>query len=186
MLKFFFNRERKYLDNDYWFRLSRKQAKVLGLDKSPPLDILDVGLGSGHFVAVCRELGHRCVGLDQVGSSKFIKTVRESIGVDDVIESTIAANTPFPEIGKFDLVTTYRCRFYYVAAEGRPWSTAEWNFFLDDLRDNVLKPGGRFVLQTPTRGRAKWNEGTGTDVIELLEARGATTVGNVLVFAPLR
>ena len=71
LLKFFFNRERKYLDNDYWFRLSRNQAKALGLDVSPRLDILDIGLGSGHFVAVCRGLGHHCIGLDQVGGSSY-------------------------------------------------------------------------------------------------------------------
>jgi hypothetical protein len=43
-------------------------------------------------------------------------------------------------------VVAYNCPFNYVRGERRLWNRAEWTFLLDHLRDDVLKRGGRFVI----------------------------------------
>jgi hypothetical protein len=45
------------------------------------------------------------------------------------------------------LVTAFRSQFNVVRKEKRLWNLDEWAFFLDDLRDNVLKPNGRFFFR---------------------------------------
>ena len=37
-------------------------------------------------------------------------------------------------------MTSYRGQFNYYDDEKRLWMLPEWTFFLDDLRDHVLKP----------------------------------------------
>jgi hypothetical protein len=38
-----------YADFELWITRAWKGAKRLGLDNSPPLDVLDIGMGPGHF-----------------------------------------------------------------------------------------------------------------------------------------
>lgn len=148
---------------------------------------MDLGLGSGHFLHVCQSLGHRCVGLDQEGASDYICSVRRSLGVSDVVEHTITPLQPLsPFSQRFDLVTSYRCRFYYIGEEGRLWTLAEWDFFLNDLRDNVLQTNARFVLHMPPVKRDKWGLCLDPKVIKLFQERGAVPIGNALLFEPLR
>ena len=65
-----------------------------------------------------------------------------------VVEHTIKPKELLPpNLGSFDLVTSFRAQFNYHGKEKRLWDLDEWNFFLDDLRDNVLKPDGRFALR---------------------------------------
>ncbi|HWM32462.1 MAG TPA: methyltransferase domain-containing protein [Methyloceanibacter sp.] len=185
LLRRFFNRERKYLDDDLQLRRAQSQADALALERSPPLEILDIGLGSGHFLAICQKLGHRCVGLDQTGASNFIKEIRASLGVTNVIEHTIEPLKPFPPMGRFDLITCYRCRFYFIGKAKRLWNEQEWVFFLNDIRDHLLKPNGRFVLHAPPTKRAKWEAQFSPAIAKLLHDRGGRAAGNILMFAPL-
>jgi hypothetical protein len=55
----------KFADLDKEMARAWKTATGLGLDQSPPIDILDLGLGAGYFLYVCQRLGHRVVGLDR-------------------------------------------------------------------------------------------------------------------------
>jgi hypothetical protein len=43
----------KFADLNKEMTRAWKTAKSLGLDQSPPLDVLDLGLGAGHFLHVC-------------------------------------------------------------------------------------------------------------------------------------
>jgi hypothetical protein len=110
------------------------------------------------------------------------------LGLHEVVEHAIRTRKKLsPEIGRFDLVTAYRCQFNYNQAEGRLWNIDEWNFFLDDLRDNVLRPGARFAIKL-TRQEDKGSAGLKRDypaIIELFAERGARETGKVLVFDPL-
>lgn len=177
----------KYSDLDHWLASSWKEAKRLGLDRSPPLEILDLGLGPGYFPFVCQQLGHRCVGLDVPGGSTFKQALRRWLGIHRVVESSILPKTPLPELGRFDLVTAYRCQFNYNPTERRLWNLDEWNFFLNDLRDNVLKPGGRFVLKL-TKQEGKGRAGLRRDnplLVNFLAERGARESRPVIIFDPL-
>ena len=52
----------KFADLDKEMTRAWKTAKGLGLDQSPPLDILDLELCAGYSLYVCQRLGHRVVG----------------------------------------------------------------------------------------------------------------------------
>jgi hypothetical protein len=96
--------------------------------------------------------------------------------------------TPLPELGHFDLVTAYRCQFNYNPSERRLWNIDEWAFFLDDLRDNVLKGQGRFVLwltDQRDKGRAELQRDAPL-LRRFMAERGAREEGRVLIFDPLR
>ncbi len=174
-------KRKKYRDVDRWLAVSWRQANYLGLDRANPIDILDLGLGPGYFLYVCAWLGHRCTGLDVPGDS-FSRELRQWLGIENVIETAILAATPLPQMGRFDLVTAYRCQFNYNRTEGRLWTLSEWAFFLDDLRDNVLKPNGRFALNLPKQKQKGRRGGLRHDSDELnafLSAGGAKRYSDV-------
>jgi len=177
----------KYSDLDHWLASSWKEVKRLGLDRSPPLDILDLGLGPGYLLFVCQQLGHRGVGLDVPGGSTFKQALRKLLGIHRFVEIAVMPKTPLPALGRFDLVTAYRCQFNYNPSERSLWDIDEWAFFLDDLRDNILKPRGRFVLKL-TRQQAKGRAGLKRDdplLVTFLAKRGARESRRVLIFDPL-
>ena len=47
-----------YEDANYWVGVNVKRVQDLWLDRSPPLDILDLGCGPGYFLYLCRLFGH--------------------------------------------------------------------------------------------------------------------------------
>jgi SAM-dependent methyltransferase len=178
-----------YADVELWLARSWKAAQRLGLDKSPPLDVLEIGIGPGYFLYVCQQLGHRCVGIDRPGDYPFWKAVRQWLGVRNVVEHTIEPHKLLPKtLGTFDLVTAFRAQFNYNTEAKRLWTLDEWSFFLDDLRDHVLRPGARFALRLGKQEH-KGNEGLKRSDIKLtafMEGRGAKDEAKVFLFAPLR
>src|SRR3954471_18485245 len=54
----------RFEDADYWIGVNAERAQDLWLDRSPPLEILDLGCGAGYFLYVCRQFGHQGLGLD--------------------------------------------------------------------------------------------------------------------------
>jgi SAM-dependent methyltransferase len=178
-----------YADVELWLARFWKAARRLGLDKSPPLDILDIGIGPGYFLYVCQQLGHRCVGIDRPGDYPFWQAVRQWLGVRNVVEHTIEPFKLLPKtLGTFDLVTAFRAQFNYNDEAKRLWNFDEWSFFLDDLRDHVLRPDARFALRLG-RQEHKGNEGlkrSDSELTSFMESRGAKDEGKVLLFAPLR
>jgi SAM-dependent methyltransferase len=178
-----------YADVELWLARFWKAARRLGLDKSPPLDILDIGIGPGYFLYVCQQLGHRCVGIDRPGDYPFWQAVRQWLGVRRVVEHMIEPHERLPEtLGSFDLVTAFRAQFNYNSEAKRLWTIDEWNFFLDDLRDHVLRPNARFALRLG-RQEHKGNEGlkrSDSELAQFMAGRGAKEDGKVLLFAPLR
>ena len=53
-----------YEDAAYWVDVNVKRVQDLWLDRSPPLQILDLGCGPGYFLYLCRLFGHEGLGLD--------------------------------------------------------------------------------------------------------------------------
>ena len=178
-----------YGDLDLWIGRAWRDARQLGLDHSPPLDVLDIGMGPGYFLYVCQKLGHRCVGCDRPGIFPFWQSLRRLLGVQTVIEHTIKPLERLPtNIGHFDLVTSFRVQFNYCPEEKRLWTLDEWGFFFDDLRDHVLKPGGRLALRL-AKQEHKGETGLrrGDDLLtRFMTDRGAIEKKSLLIFAPLR
>jgi SAM-dependent methyltransferase len=178
-----------YADVELWLARSWKAARRLGLDKSSPLDVLEIGIGPGYFLYVCQRLGHRCVGIDRPGEYPFWKALRQWLGVRNVVEHTIEPHKLLPQtLGTFDLVTAFRAQFNYNTEAKRLWTLDEWSFFLDDLRDHVLRPNARFALRLGKQEH-KGNEGLkrgDSELTEFMVGRGAKDESKVLLFAPLR
>jgi SAM-dependent methyltransferase len=177
----------KFADLDKEMTRAWKTSISLGLDQSPPLDVLDLGLGAGYFLYVCQRLGHRVVGLDRPDLPVWPQ-ICGWLGVKTIIEHTIEPNTPLPDMGiRFDLVTAFACPFNYLELEHRLWTIDEWTFFFDDLRDRVLKQNGRFVLRL--RKEIRGLEPSPRDAAlfdQLCRARGLTESRSMRVFDRLR
>lgn len=139
----------RFEDADYWVAVNVERAQDLWLDWTSPLRILDLGCGAGFFLYVSRLFGHDALGLDTDDEPLFRGTT-ELLNVQRVI-ARIERGVPLPDLGKkFDLVTGHRVCFHRLgrAAGGEPkeWSTADWKFFIDDIRTRFLNPNGRLLL----------------------------------------
>jgi SAM-dependent methyltransferase len=139
-----------YEDARYWVDVNIKRSQDLWLDRSPPLQILDLGCGPGYFLYLCRLFGHQGLGLDP-DDEPFFRGTTELFGVPRII-ARIQAQTPLPELGKkFDLVTGHRVCFHRISRTENggwlEWTLSDWRFFIDDVRTRFLKPGGRLLLE---------------------------------------
>lgn len=139
-----------YEDARYWVDVNIKRLQDLWLDRSLPLQILDLGCGPGYFLYLCRLFGHEALGVDP-DDEPFFRGTTELFGVRRTI-ARIQAQTPLPELGKkFHLVTGHRVCFHRIAraetGEWLEWSTADWEFFINDVRTRLLKPEGRLLLE---------------------------------------
>jgi len=139
-----------YEDAKYWIGVNVKRAQDLWLDRSPPLQILDLGCGAGYFLYLCRLLGHEGLGFDQ-DEEPFFRGTTEFFKVRRVI-GRIEPQTPLPDLGrKFDLVTGHRVCFHRLArtesGEWLEWTPDDWKFFIKDVRTRFLKPKGRLLLE---------------------------------------
>ena len=139
-----------YEDAAYWIGVNVKRIQDLWLDRSPPLQILDLGCGPGYFLYLTRLFGHQGLGLDPDDEPFFRGTIKH-FGVRRVV-AQIQPQTPLPDLGKkFDLVTGHRVCFHRIArAENGgwlEWSPVDWEFFINDVRTRFLKPDGRLLLE---------------------------------------
>lgn len=147
----------KYLDVVFYTWLKLRLARELRLNEGPPRRILDIGTAAGHFPFVCRFLGHQVVGLD------IDNPVYEGIAACLGIERTIVRvepRTPLPALGgKFDLITACNITFNEKRdPQGKSlrWSLDEWQFLIDDLAANHLRPSGMLYLKLNKEFRGRF------------------------------
>ena len=137
----------RFEDIVYWIDINVERAQDLWLDRAPPLRVLDLGSGAGYFLYVCKHFGHDALGFDTDSEPLFGATT-ELLGVRRVI-GRIERQTPMPDLGqKFDLVTAHRICFHRIGKvrDGVEWSPADWEFFIADVRERLLEPSGRLLL----------------------------------------
>ena len=137
----------RFEDIVYWIDINVERAQDLWLDRTPPLRILDLGCGAGYFLYVCKYFGHRVLGFDTDNEPLFRATT-ELLDVPRVI-GRIERQILLPDFGeKFDLVTAHRICFHRIGKvrDGIEWSPADWDFFIDDIRTNLLNENGRLLL----------------------------------------
>ena len=143
----------KYLDPVIWFQSKVRLCLTLGLDKTPPQRILDLGTGPGHFPFVARFYGHEVVGTDLPARTGGIDDGRGHLydALCDLyqvrrIPHRIYAMTPLGDLGgRYDTVTAFLAAFN-VDDKGRPWTVDQWRYFLNDLQTNVLAEHGTLFM----------------------------------------
>lgn len=142
----------KYADLPFW--IADKINTVIGLDlhRGAPKSILDIGMGGGHFGAICQALGHRVVGTDK--NVPLYNDICEVFGLDRRILPT-KLRVPMRDLGeKFDLVVVIGQLFNVIRpVAGGPigyWTTEDWAFFLKDLIVGHMRyPGSIFLHLNP-------------------------------------
>lgn len=135
----------KYLDVPHYIWHKTKIACSLNLDDGVKRNILDLGMGAGHFSLVCQALGHKAFGLDI--KNALYEDVCEAFGVHRLTAS-INKGVPLPDFGaKFDLVTAFSLMFHLERSkDGRNyWGPEEWSWFFEDLNQH-LNPNAQVYL----------------------------------------
>lgn len=178
--------ERKYLDARKWLARKLDAALLLGLEQGPPLDILDLGTGPGHFPFVAQHFGHRVIALDLPGIPLY-DALCGWLGVEKH-DVCVEARRPLPDFGRrFDLVTAFMLGFN-TKADGTLFDLSDWAWFLDDVRDRQLKPGGRLLLKMIRQVEREGPKYGDPALMELFAARGARFLDKerYAIFEPLR
>lgn len=174
----------KFADADYWIKVNVERAQDLGLDRSKPLRILDLGCGAGYFLFVSRWMGHEVLGLDVDDVPLYRETTR-LLGVPRII-ARIEPRTPLPELeGRFDLITAHCICFQKIrpleGEEWVQWGAEEWRFFIDDVRSRLLTPTGRLLLDFNPRRNAHFYP---PDVENLFHEEGAEIFRSKVLLRP--
>ena len=131
------SREQRFSDALYTrqgeIERSSKRFMRSMVPREQPLDVLDVGCGTGLNASVLNEMGHKVTGVDlsPVAIEKF-----KNLGFEGHV-CDIAAGLPF-DAARFDLI--------YASEVIEHVSDTE--LFMAELA-RVLKPGGRLMLSTP-------------------------------------
>ena len=135
----------KYVDAAHRLGLAIRQARFLQLDRCKPLRLLDIGSGAGYFLFVCKRLGHSVMGLDLDWPPMYAEMF-ELLEMPRKIWR-IEPFQPLPNLGgRVDLVTGFAVCFNSHGSNS-VWGVKEWDFFLDDLRKNVLSPRGEIYFE---------------------------------------
>lgn len=131
----------KFLDIDLWIPVNLERVYRLGLQSSPPLDVLDISGGAGYFAYICRHFGHKVHTTDIDLWEEF----NEMMHIFNLERSVLWVKpfTPVPSYGRrFDLITSFMIAFNFPGDEAERWGIKEWEYLLKDLEDNHLKEEG--------------------------------------------
>jgi SAM-dependent methyltransferase len=170
----------KYLEIRPWMEINLKRVRDLGLDLGGRKRVLDIGCGTGYFLYICQYLGHDVLGMDLDEEPGFTEMV-ELLGVKRVIYR-IEAFKPLPDLGrKFDVITAHMICFNGHKSD-KLWTSTEWEFFLNDLAQHHLEPGGQIGLEL----NREFDDSLYTpELKEYFEARGAEIHTQRVLFNPL-
>jgi len=139
----------KYTRLDDWIRVNVVRAIKLGLHKSSRKRILDLGCGTGQFLAVCRYFGHDVWGVDlpfesmsqedcdvYKASCRLLKLENRifRVGITSDMGMLDLAN-----VDKFDFITAFMVRFYSTA--NKYWTCDEWCEFFQAILPQVAEHG---------------------------------------------
>ena len=170
----------KYADAERWLKRNIPRIRQLQLDRSSPKEILDLGCGAGFFLFIAKQSGHSGIGLD-IGHHEVCNELLDLFGVERKVWR-IQAFELLPDFGrKFDLLTAFSTAFHRSADKSVAWGTDEWNFFLDDLFERQLKPGGEIFFDVNSGKDKRFFPPA---VCELFARRGAEIDGEFVWWKP--
>ena len=166
----------KYLDLPVHITRAIGNVRLLGLDRGPPIAVLDLGTGAGWFPTACRHFGNDCAALD-LDVDPLYREMMALLGVRRTVWR-IEPRQKLPAFDRrFDCITAFQILFDRLP-DGSLWTESDWGFFLDELAANVAAPGGRFVmgLNTVYSGQHEQHRRN----LEFLRGRGAVALGPCL------
>lgn len=111
-----------------------------------------------------------------------------------VLHHAIGPKQALPDLPlRFDLVTSFRVPFNKKQDTGKKdqrdlFDLGEWAFLIDDIRDNVLRPGGRLTLKMNAQpGHVGLRYGD-LELMEFFASRGAVSgqPDKYVTFDPLK
>jgi SAM-dependent methyltransferase len=128
------------------------------LHNCEPMKILDIGAGCGQFAFLAKFFGHDAhatnpprIKLRPKGEDRHLYHALCNLYQIESHELMIHAKQAITGIAeRFDMITALMTEFNHIA--GTPWGVEEWDFFLDDIKGCLLKPGGIIFLGL-TRGK---------------------------------
>ena len=166
----------KYVDAGHRLELAIRQARSVQLDRRKPLRILDIGSGAGYFLFVCKQLGHRVLGLDLDWPPMYAETF-EMMEMPRCIWR-IEPFQPLPDLGgRFDFLTGFAVCFNSHGSD-HVWGIEEWEFFLDDVEKSVLSESGEMYFELNPE---PWGYYT-PELGEFFRRRGAQVEGKKVTF----
>jgi SAM-dependent methyltransferase len=169
----------KYVDAKHRLELAIKQARSVQLDRRKPLRILDIGSGAGYFLFVCKQLGHKVMGLDLDWPPMYTEMFEMM-----EMPRCVWRIEPFqrlPDLGsRFDFLTGFAVCFNSHGSD-HVWSIGEWEFFLDDVEKNVLSKSGEIYFELNPE---PWGYHT-PELGEFFRRRGAQVEGKKIAFKAL-
>ncbi len=168
----------KFLDIDLWIPVNLERVYRLGLQSSPPLDVLDISGGAGYFAFICQHFGHRVHTTDIDQWEEFNEMV-EILGLERSV-LWVEPMTPIPFYGrKFDVITSFMTAFNFPQVEEKRWGVEEWGYLLSDLEENHLKENGTiYLLMNPYTDDSFYSP----ELLNYLLSRGAEVKGAEVVF----
>lgn len=135
----------KYFNIRPWIAENIKRALRLGLDDCRGRRVLDIGTGFGYFPYICEFMEHQAAALD-IPDHRLYDRVIDTLKVSrtkhmvNPFEPLPVPDTPY------HYVTAYQIAFNRPGTNER-WNAPEWAFFLDDVRNNQLAPGGQLHME---------------------------------------
>lgn len=172
----------KYVYVDRWLKRNLPRIRRLQLDRSPARKILDIGCGAGFFLFIARQFGHSGIGLD-VDDHPVCNDLVDLFGIERKVWR-IQPFQPLPDLGcKFDLVTAFSTAFHRTPDKTVAWGINEWNFFLDDLFERQLPPGGEIFFDINSGKDKRFFP---PELRELFVRRGARVSGEFVSWKPKR
>ena len=148
----------KYFNAEAQIREKLRFAELLGLTRSRDKFCLDIGCGMGWMSYVAKALGHKIV-LADLPLSFGVSIEAYNAGINALgmgirtFDMVVRRQTPaqFPYLSEREVKEGYEHKYDIITATGtcfeKKWTADDWAFFLADLIDNHLNPGGKIFLQ---------------------------------------
>ena len=164
----------KYLDLAFWIRDKIVKAFAMDLASGTTSQVLDLGTGAGHFLAVCDALGIEGVGIDvdvpfYIDMCALMEVDRRSCRIEP--------SKALPNLGRFDLVTAFQIKFDALGVDGQGrylyWSLREWDFFVRDVTRNLVRYPGVLRLELNSRVLVDGTREKFMDVLDAFRSAGA-------------
>lgn len=174
----------KYFDIPLFISERVRAVLGLGLLNVPPMSILDIGVGPGHFAAICNALGHQTLGIDI--ETEYYAHLCLALGVERKICPVFRLER-LPDFGKkFDLVTAIWICFDQLGEDARGhriyWSLKDWRYLLQELFFNHISENGEiYFILNPQVNKVDPNQFDG-DLLDAMEGVGAEvdrTIGSI-------
>jgi SAM-dependent methyltransferase len=138
----------KYTDYSFWVPFNVLRIAALGLHRSRPLRILDLGCGPGYFMAAATACGHDCYGVDAPAGvlndveARVYSEMLASLSLADRVRPLLIERfTPMKlPVEGLDLITAFWICFNRHQQPDE-WGVEEWRFWVDDARAHLADGG---------------------------------------------